>query len=469
LFNSLFLISILILSAGCESRIQLDEIESDSYVCKDCNIILISIDALRADHLGIYGYHRDTSPFLDTFAEENILFENYFTVIPKTGPSFTTLFTGKYPGNHGVLQNRLVIGNENTMLAEVLQSKYQTYAIIGNPTLNTRRGYSKGFDEFTSFLNTTAKRFTADAIAWTENKINKEEPFFLWIHYLDPHGPYAPPKQYKNLFVDDPYYNESKEAAIDYEPIEGLNQNFIRGAIPKYQRLEDINKTDYYISQYDAEIRTIDQEISRLMQSLDRQGLSDDSIIIITSDHGESLDENNYYFEHGNLVNEGSIHIPLIIKLPGSKNSKKIDSILQNTDLFQTLLHIIGYSTDIKTDGMDFTDALINSSNKDFGRKFIYSRSSDAYLTIEDTIRFKDTKFVRNRSIEPDSEYEYFYYDNINDETQDINSIDMLSTDKINELIGLFPKLSEIESKNSKKAELDDKNTDLLKSLGYMN
>ena len=164
----------------------------------DYNILLISIDALRADHLGCYGYSRNTSPHIDAFAQNNMLFKNFFTVVPKTGPAMTTFFTGKYIQNHGVVSNPLRRDPFIKTLPQLLPKSYMKAGFVTNLTLNAARGYADGFDEYTNLDG--QKTLTSKAIKWLrDNGIRSK--FFLWVHYIDPHGPYKPPAEFHEIFV----------------------------------------------------------------------------------------------------------------------------------------------------------------------------------------------------------------------------------------------------------------------------
>jgi len=212
--------------------------------CLDCNLVFISIDTLRADHLGTYGYMRNTSPNIDDFASRNTVFTNFFTVVPKTLPSMTTFFSGKYVNNHGVVKNRIKV-NE-MLLPEILPDSFRKGGFTASGIFNKKTGFSEGFHEYVEVFNSNGVKLTDKAIEWL--KQNKKNQFFLWVHYLDPHGPYRPPERLKNLFVDDPYYDESKTIAIEYEPVKGVNpSHHVLNAVPRYQRLGNNNKVDYYL------------------------------------------------------------------------------------------------------------------------------------------------------------------------------------------------------------------------------
>jgi len=436
--KTLIVIGIMLILIGCaeraaESTVYIEQIANLSpSTCIDCNILFIVVDTLRADHLGTYGYYRNTSPNLDEFAKENILFTNFFTVVPKTGPSMTTFFTGKYVHNHGVTAN-VKINPDDFLLAEILPDSYRKRAVVANGVLSIEKGFSSGFHNYT-IKGLNAEAMTNNAIEWLEKT---DQQFFLWLHYLDPHGPFTPPPRLKNLFINDSHYDPTKKVRLDYtkEELTGENPNYVLGAVPEYQRLGDIDEVDYYISQYDAEIYFTDEQIGRLLDYLKTKNLTDNTIIIITADHGESLGEHNYYFEHGMFVNEGNIHIPLIIHHPKIQEPLIIDSLAQNTDILPTILTQTGIKKELNIDGKDLTPLFQKNNQNKTIRKHIYSRTPAKYYTFYETIRTKTGKLIRS------GDDTYSYYDLINDplETKDIFN----ETDNIQELMDTINQVGE--------------------------
>ncbi|ANM30413.1 hypothetical protein ABI59_13785 [Acidobacteria bacterium Mor1] len=351
-------------------------------------LIFISIDTLRADHLGSYGYPRATSPNIDALASRGALFENFFTVVPKTGPSMSTHFTGKYIQHHGVTENPRELASAQETLAELLPGRFRTGAFVANPVLQASRGYDAGFDDFE--LVESTPDVTDSALAWLEKR--QDRSFFLWLHYLDPHGRYEPPAELAETFVGDDWYDPSKRVALNYEP-EFENENYVLGAVPRYQRLGDRDEVDYYIAQYDAEILWIDRQIGRLMNYLKESGLDRRVTLVLTSDHGESLGEHDYYFEHGMLVNEGSVHIPMIVAGPGIE-PRRIAGLAQSTDTLPTILTLLQELPPEEIDGIDLTPLI--DGKTETGREFVYSCTPyPEYESFYEMYRTAEGKLVR--------------------------------------------------------------------------
>jgi arylsulfatase A-like enzyme len=308
------------------------------------NIIFILLDALRARNLNCYGYPKPTSRYIDKMAEEGVLFENCFSCSNGTDPSLTTIFSGLYPLSHGVIKHNDMYENVKQSLAnvrflpQILNSHgyytmsidwlgrwhklgYDYYSGISQKpnqfdSIFTKLGkFTYGHTKVYNFLKPLAQRVKrgkryedADNITRRASDLinaNKEKKFFLFLHYWDTHTPYKPPAQYSSKFKDEkaPHSN-------------------IR-------------------SRYDGSIAYADYNIGILMEMLKKLDLLDDTLIIFTGDHGESLGEHEIYFAHHGLYDEG-VHVPLIFRYPKLlPQGKRIDALIQHFDVFPTILDIL--------------------------------------------------------------------------------------------------------------------------------
>lgn len=315
------------------------------------NVILITIDALRPDHLGCYGYSRNTSPNIDKFASEGLLFENCFSNATETRYSFSSILTGFLPHETRVFEN-VPLPEDVDTLAEILRKEgYKTAAVVSNYMLKKKRGYAQGFriyddamDEMESvrkWPERTAEHTTDRAIEFL--KRFRKDSLFMWIHYQDPHGPYTPPKPFSEMF-----FNPS-EKSLCIKVNKSLSGY---GGIPYYQNLGADKNFDYYVSQYDGEIRYQDAHFKRLIDALKRFGFYEQSLIIVTSDHGESMGEHNYFFAHGeNLYNE-LMRVPLIIRYGKKLRGGRADFV-QHLDIVPTVLETAGLMKNPKLRGRD--------------------------------------------------------------------------------------------------------------------
>ncbi len=357
----------------------------------DYNIILISIDALRLDHMGCYGYYRNTSDCIDTIASQSIIFNNAVTPRPKTTASLATLLTGLYPYRTGIRDLTGPLKEEINLPSILKQNGYITAAFVSNWVLRSERsGFNQYFDyyddQFTDpelnrsdVYERSAGKTNVKVIEWL--KKNSSNKFFLWIHYNDPHGSYSPPEDYRDIF------SNPKRQMVPAD------------RIPAYQFLPEAyvtgDKTDanYYINQYDNEIYYTDKQIGELYKELGTLKLLDRSIIIITSDHGESLGEHNNYFVHGNQVYEDTCKIPLIINLPGEHRIKKINGLVSIMDLFPTILDFLGIENNMSIDGVSLVPLIEGSVNQARKEVFIECYLDNKYEKL--AIRTDKEKLIK--------------------------------------------------------------------------
>ena len=323
---------------------------------KPAKIIWIVIDCLRADHLGCYGYRRNTSPFLDSLAKESIQFNYAFSTTSYTVPSVTSMFTSKYPSSHSVKFHQKfpkIDKDSEILLAEVLQSlEYRTAAFIGALVLRRDIGLNTGFGIYDDELprgfrkgDEINKRF----LNWL--KSNYENNFFAFIHYYDVHLPYTPPEPWNNLFLGDEYWDSPKNLDVVQDGWGSENEMPQIGGIPRIALLKrpgfDDYETDirYYISQYDGCIRYVDVLLKSFFDFLKELNILNEIFIIITSDHGEAMGENNVWFYHSLTVTPDQIHVPLILKPPQKwgLTFQTIETHVSLIDLMPTILDLIDF------------------------------------------------------------------------------------------------------------------------------
>ena len=301
------------------------------------NIILIVVDTLRTDHVGCYGYHRNITPNIDKLAQEGILFRNAISSAPWTAPSVATMLTSQYPCVLGIRNHCVVIDSRFPLISEVLkQHGYATHGIVSHAFLSANLGFAKGYDSYdegpaSSHGGISSPAVTYKAVSFLQKK--HEEPFFLFAHYFDPHYNFRLHGEYN-------YYPSYKGAVRDNHPILPLRQ--IRHSLSK----DDIK---YLLALYDSEIAFTDAHIGQLLDELKKQGLYEDSIIIITSDHGEEFMERGW-IGHSITLYQELIHVPLIMKLPRCK-ARIIDSPVGLIDIAPTIYQYMGLKTPDGSEG----------------------------------------------------------------------------------------------------------------------
>jgi len=292
------------------------------------NIILISIDTLRADHLSCYGYPRETSKNIDKLAKEGVIFTEAIAPSPWTLPSHISILTSLYPSFHGVTKVDTALDPNVPILTEHLRRRgFACYAFVSHDFVSEKYGFARGFNRFFFSQEARAREVTDFAIKTIEG--NNRFPFFLFLHYFDPHLDYTPPPPYDKLFDRD-YKGK----------IDGT-----RDSIEKARR-KGLSKADlnHITALYDGEIAYTDSQLGRLFAKLEETRLIDDTLVIITSDHGEEFLEHGS-FGHGETLYEEMLRVPLIIHFPKGKYvGRRVDVEVSTIDIAPTILAFLNLS-----------------------------------------------------------------------------------------------------------------------------
>ena len=298
------------------------------------NIIVYMIDTLRADHLGAYGYLLPTSPNIDAFAAEATLFRRAVAQSSWTKPSVVSLITGLNPQVHGVNGRKDALAQEAVTLAERLwEAGWDTAGIYTNGNLS-HMGLGQGYRHYQHLregthrgIHVPADELNEQALLWLDRDRDRSKPFFLYLHSTDPHSPYTPPDGYLErlgLTVED--------------PDAGLIQNVsaLRQDIVDQEQLEDL------IALYDAEIAFNDEQFGLLLKALDERGLTESTMVIVVSDHGEEFFDHGWW-QHGKTLYQEQLGVPLIVRFPrGEGAGEAIDGIAQHIDIVPTVLDAAG-------------------------------------------------------------------------------------------------------------------------------
>ena len=319
------------------------------------NVLLLTIDTLRMDHLGAYGYRLATSPAIDGLAREGVVFTNAITPVPMTAPALASLLTGQHVQVHRVHANVGTFPENVGSIAQAFASAgYETAAFYGNEAVEE---FGRGFRVFEEFprkrvpggLEMADDLGVQRGIEWLSGA---KEPWFLWLHLIDPHGPYdSSPAERSAAFTypDDPALLKELETSP---------KNWVFGAIPKYQGLPGGQRVVDYLRRYDGEIVGTDLQIAKLRAWLEAKGEIDHTLIVLTADHGESLTENNYYFQHGKVLNEASLRVPLLLRHGSLPAGIRVDEPVSLIDLYPTIARLAGLPAPAGVEGRDVSETI---------------------------------------------------------------------------------------------------------------
>jgi arylsulfatase A-like enzyme len=320
------------------------------------NVVLIGVDTLRADHLGCYGYHRNTTPSVDRFAESGVLFENVVCPSPWTLTSFATVLTSLYPTQHGAISSHTSLGTSFPTLATLLRDEgYATGAIINAPYLKPKYKLDRGFDYYGMPPKTgrVAANTTEDALEWID--LNLEQPFFIFVHYFDPHLPYEAPAPYDTLF--DPGYEG--EIEDHYDP-----ENLPRARAVNFNNMKSLTAADWnhIKSLYDGEVAFTDEAIGTLLKGLEERGLRDNTLIVFLSDHGEEFYDHGG-FEHGHTLFDELIKAPLIFSLSDVlPQDVRLSRQVRLLDVVPTILDLLGIRVSTHFEGVSLKPLLLGKT-----------------------------------------------------------------------------------------------------------
>ena len=317
-------------------------------------LLLITLDTLRADHLGAYGYSRPTSPALDTFAETATLFQDVTCSMPTTLPSHLTILTGLSPAQHGVTRNGMVPAQDPVSIFDLLgEQGIPNAAVVSTQVLDEEYLQGLGLDEvfFGDGWSLGKAQVSGDAVSRrAETWISEqgEQPFALWLHYFDPHEPYDPEPTFAQRFVTG--YDGPLGNSLATEWLVSLNNGEIafRLTVRDQRHVSDL---------YDAEIAFLDAQLGRLFEFLKARGVWERLLVVIVADHGQAHGEQEFW-GHGERLLEPVIKVPLLIKLPHQDRGHRVSSPVQTLDIVPTLAALLGVEAPVGCTGRSLLPAL---------------------------------------------------------------------------------------------------------------
>ncbi len=333
---------------------------------KKPNVLVISVDTLRPDHLSHNGYARNTSPNIDALVARGAVFENAYSSAPWTLPSYASLFTGLLPADHraGVVREREEAwGRDETpvgrttdhlcadapTLAEMLSAQgYQTAGLVCNPFLGAASGMARGFQQYTSYQYNSQNGVDL-ALEWIGGRTGSR--WFLFLHVIDPHMPYAPPAGFDTRFA--------KQA------IDELKQPYPPDLTALRAKEPDATTRQMLVDYYDGEIAFTDSQIGRLVEALDAQALLQNTLVVFHSDHGEEFWEHGSC-DHGHTQYQELLHVPFALVLPGKiEAGQRIASRVRTLDLLPTVAHYVGFDAPAGIEGKSLVPVLEGKESGD--------------------------------------------------------------------------------------------------------
>jgi arylsulfatase A-like enzyme len=425
---------------------------------RNIDVILVSIDTLRADHVGAYGYPRPTTPSIDAFSRDAILFENAVVQTTSTLASHASIFTSLLPLHHGAsvsLQGKLA--TSSSPIAEVLRSNgYRTASFNGGVQLDAAYGLDRGFDVYESAQARTAK---ADLLAGPENRtiaivrkalawLNADpSPFFLFVHSYEIHHPYTPDPEHLSLFERG--YDGPLPDSISVELLEAINYREQRISTADWKHI---------INAYDAELRSADAAFGDLLAGLKERGLYHDSLIILTSDHGEEFGEHGSMGWHSHTLFDEQLLVPLVVKLPHSRGAGTVvESQVRSIDIAPTILAATGIEPPKSYRGVDLHSMLRPDHRP---RLPAFSMLDWARSPIIWSIRLDGWKLYRG------GQPRLYHLDDNADEVADVLAS---HTGRARRLHRLGNKLlDEIETPEHEPADPAEETVEQLRALGYV-
>jgi len=313
------------------------------------NVLLVTIDTLRADFVHAYGFPHPTTPNIDELAARGALFELAFAASTATVPSHASIMTSRYVREHSV-------GPENgstrlaglpTLAERFGDAGYDTAAFVSNVVLKARSGLDRGFARYDDelpeaeanrlmYFERNAGETAERALLWLREP--RDAPFFVWVHLQDPHGPYTPPAPYDARVPELPLRTE--------RPLPVLRANRGRGGLPDYQALGDERRAARYAGLYAGEVSFADAWAGRLVEAAERAAENEKIegrplVVLLTADHGESLDEHGFFFQHGHATTPEQARVPFVVVAPGVP-TKRSSTVVHHVDIAPTLLELAG-------------------------------------------------------------------------------------------------------------------------------
>ncbi len=452
-------------------------------------VFVILIDTLRADHVGAYGYARNTTPNLDRLAREGILVERAISQASLTNTSVASLVTGLYPRTHKMLGKADWLA-ERSLVEEIREHAFATGAFSANPIITKAERFDHGYDHFEELTWCRARVLLGEALRWFETTRANHSKIFTYIHLMDPHDFYFPPSPYLEMFAGERQFRiaaywldwmlqnelaskkpDTPECEFDPEIDRWGHPEAVLRCLSSIADGVDVGVYDLQnmIDRYDGEIRYADAEIGDFLEYLRKTGVLERSTIVIVSDHGEAFLEHNR-LRHGQELYQTQIHVPLIIwKGDGSLKPKRISERVELIDVLPTLLPLIGVELGREVQGRNFANnpapEKAQYSMTWNGREIAGARHVEIHSIIDDQLKYIRTTDAKTGELVREL---LFDVGEDPDEYRDLSKKPSPALDKLRAGLDSWIKATDAPAPDRVREPLTEAQKERLRALGYI-
>jgi arylsulfatase A-like enzyme len=430
-------------------------------------VLVISIDTLRRDVLKVYdqAIPMQITPNLDRWARKGVVLDECYVPSPRTSQSLAAFFTGRTPTHNGVFGIYHELPESETTLAEILAEQgYRTSAVVTNAFLKSGRGFDQGFEVYDDFLYRSKIEYAEDVADRVERftlDTSTDDPYLMWVHFLDPHWRYDPPAEITQRLH--PGYREPFTLFAD------LDSSLVTGGEITFENDMDPELRRHLRRRYLGEIHYLDGHIGRMLGILEARGLLENTIIVFYSDHGESLGEHDYYYAHGERLYQPSVHIPAAIVVPGGIEGSRYRGLVSAEDFLPTILELAGLPRPDGLDGHSFAGAMVG--NAPVPRSEVYLESDYQLIHPEnpEMLRAVVAEGFKLIQVPLETGERFELYDLANDpqELQDLAGLRPDVLERLRAVLGAHN--TAVDGQEGLPVPVDEESDERLRSRGYIN
>ncbi|MDG2051642.1 MAG: sulfatase [Myxococcota bacterium] len=368
------------------------------------DVLLITIDTLRADWIHAYGFEGETTPQIDALAARGVLFEKAIAAASLTAPAHASIMTSRYAREHsiGTFNGETRLFGGETLAERFRSAGYETAAFVSNIVLRRRSGLDRGFQTYddeledsevnrAAYFERVAAKTAARAMDWLASR-PRNQPVFVWLHLQDPHGPYTPPEEFEGQVGDWPLRMK--------RPLPFLKNNIGRAGIPAYQALNDVRQPEFYAGRYGEELLYADYWVGEVVEFFETRAAPRGGIVLLTADHGESMGELGWFFQHGHATTPDLARVPLLVVAPGASSSR-VESLVSHVDIAPTLLDLAGLNPLPHSSGLSLAPVIFGAAPGESRSIFTDTDGEAAVYTANRLTRLSSPQLVGNYSGPP--------------------------------------------------------------------